>query len=191
VDIGLVRTFRFRGTSEFSRELVAAVSLDNVLGEHVVYDEGTDREIQDVLPKTLRVGGSYRLHRSARRIGSTDLRPFGLVLQLEYLDVLNSRVLDAIAGGAEVSIYELVDIRFGLIGEDHSFTDCSNCKKVSWDATYGFGLRIPVGMFTDGRVPLEFRFDLARMEQPSYVRDYSDWDPFTVVSLSAAWRFSQ
>ncbi|OIP40046.1 hypothetical protein AUJ95_04935 [Candidatus Desantisbacteria bacterium CG2_30_40_21] len=59
-------------------------------------------------------------------------------------------------------------------------------KNLLEDTTYGFGIQLPVNKISKSKIPLDIKFDMVRLEQPSYS---ADWGDFSVYNLSINWQY--
>lgn len=192
VDIGLLKIIPIKREQENKQRLYFGVSIKNAFGSKINYSSqilmpGSSFKFsfEESLPIILRIGTSYELFLLKHHY-LPNLYMFGVMFQIEYEDVLNDKYRTGIKFGSELSFFEIFYFRSGY----YSFKvgpGSVNGKKRLTDFTYGFGIRLPVDDFLKKRFPLAISFDLTSLKQPSYVREYNDWDNFSIYSLNLNW----
>ncbi|MDZ7364100.1 MAG: hypothetical protein ONB46_25805 [candidate division KSB1 bacterium] len=184
IDLGLLKIFNCSKNQKIS----LGASLYNVTNSKILYDVNDNRDIKEALPVSFHAGASCQLFWGSSKLNSFELNTFGILLQLEYQDLFNSKFHDGFRTGAELSFIEIIYIRFGLYREDindHGFPAVN--KNNLTDFTYGLGIEIPIDKFTRVKIPLNARLDITTMKQPSYIKNFDRWENFSVYNLSVNW----
>lgn len=185
IDFGLLKVFIFGKSQKIS----LGASFYNITNSKIVYDVN-DNRIKEALPISFHLGTSYQVFLGNSELTSAKLNTFGILLQLEYQDLFNSRFHDGFRVGAELSFIEVLYVRVGLYREeinDYGFPDVN--KSNLTDFTYGLGIEIPINKFTRSRTPLNVKLDITTMKQPSFIKNFDNWENFSVYNLSLNWGF--
>lgn len=184
IDLGLLKIFNFSKNQKIS----LGVSLHNITNSKIVYDFNDNRDIKEALPISFHLGAAYQLFWGNSKLNSLELNTFGILLQLEYQDLFNAKFHNGFRTGAELSFIEMLYVRFGLYREginDYGFSDLN--KNNLTDFTYGLGIEIPINKFTRTKLPLNVKLDITTMKQPSFRKDFDNWENFFVYNLSVNW----
>lgn len=183
VDIGILKIFQFSGKSEVRQKLFLGVSLFNINYAKIGY---VTKEQKDALPVIFRLGASYQLS-LYKEMFSSGLNTFSILFTLEYQDLFNSKYRTGLKAGTEVSFFEMFAFRLGYYRETLDDHGTSSNKDLLDDVTFGFGFQLPLETITEKKIPLNFKFDMTTLQQPSYSRLFDNWGNFTVYSLSVHW----
>lgn len=106
------------------------------------------------------------------------LRSAAFTVHVQLDDEINEPTNTALRIGAELWLLDLLALRCGWFQEsvyDYGYPEYN--KNELNEFTYGFGVNIPVGLFTKGKVPLTIGVDYTEMPQWSY--SVGDLSPFT------------
>ena len=191
IDLGLLRVFYFRGRNV--QRVTVGASLYNLINSNIEYDGVGDIFsnviTKQALPRTLHIGASYHSSFGKSQLNSIDLNTFGILLQVEYQDVLNSKFYNGFKAGAELSFIDMLYLRFGYYNIDRNDfgLPASNKDKIT-DFTYGFGVEIPVSNFTKMKIPLDVKLDMTSLKQPSGIKGFDNFENFSVYNLSVNWQ---
>lgn len=188
IDLGLLKIFNFRKNQKIS----FGASLYNITNSKIVYDLNNNLDInlgiKQAIPISFHLGASYQFFWGNSTLNAVALKTFGILLQLEYQDLFNSKFHNGFRTGAELSFLEMMYVRLGLYREDindHGFPDVN--KSNLTDFTYGLGIEIPINKFTRTKTPLNVKFDITTMKQPSFIENFNNWENFSVYNLSVNW----
>lgn len=192
INIGLLKTLLIKNERENKKRLNFGASIKNVFGTNIdfsspalIADSLYNLSYEESLPIILTTGLSYELLLSKHPTLS-NLHLFGMTLQLEYEDVLNYKYQAGIKIGSELSFLDIFYFRTGYYSFK-SDPDLLSGKKRLTDFTYGFGIHLPIDEFIKEKFPLTISFDLTSLKQPSYIKDFNDWDNFSTYSLNISW----
>jgi len=184
IDFGLLKIFNFSKNQKIN----LGASLYNITNSKILYDFNDNRDIKEALPVSFHLGASCQLFWGNSKLNSLELNTFGILLQLEYQDLFNSKFHNGFRTGTELSLIEIIYVRFGLYREDindHGFPAVN--KNHLTDFTYGLGIEIPLDKFTRVKIPLNVKLDITTMKQPSFIKNFDRWENFSVYNLSANW----
>ena len=175
IDIGVIKQFNINLNENFNQKIGIGFSIFNILNSHFNI-EGNINE----LPVLSRIGLSHCLGYNGLKL-IDGLKSFNWLIHLEYQDLLNESKRRCYRVGSEISLLEIIFLRIGYYYEelnDHNSPDV-NENSLS-EITYGFGIQIPI---KTNHLENFIRFDFARLEQPSYSKQFTKWDDFTVWNL--------
>ena len=196
-DLGVLKSFNFN-SKKLDQKVSVGTSIINVNTATFAY---LDDVQQEQLPVLFRLGASYEMNINDRSI-SSKLRSYKFLVDAEYEDLFNSKYYSGFHGGFEFTFLEILSLRAGFYSQEnvesmYSFDTTSgifniNVSKNENDIsefTYGFGLNIPVKQLTDGKTPIEIKFDYANLNQPSYKKDSDSPGKFHVYTIIFNWEF--
>jgi len=157
----------------YSHKIILGFSLNNLLffspnnklGSITNIQTNTSKELILNLPNISNLTAGYLLNFNGSHLVE-GLKDFNSTLQIEYIDVLNSKYWNGVKIGLELRFVEIISVRCGYYNIEYK----SNIRK---DFTYGFGLSVPFKVFSN--FPLLVRFDFTQLEQP-YVNQQSVGD---------------
>lgn len=182
LDLGLLKTFNI-DTKKLIHRINTGGSIININHASIKYDSQIITTAS-YLPVILRLGSAYFLTIKDRPAFS-GLTNYQLILTTEFQRILNSKKLNEVKAGFEFNLFELLALRMGYYYQvEH---ECENCKSYINELTYGLGLNIPAEKFSNSKLPLTINLDYARMNQPSFVTNISNWDNFNVYNLRLRW----
>ena len=184
-DLGVIKSFNFSSKS-LDQKINLGTSLINVNTASYSFSDASQG---DQLPVIFRIGAAYDLSLNDRTIVSK-LKSYNFLINIEYEDLFNSAVYGGVHTGLEFTFLEILSLRGGFYTQkinDHGFNSI-NENSLS-EFTYGLGLNVPIKQLTNGETPVEFKFDFASMQQPSYIKIKTDWDNFFVYSFILNWIF--
>lgn len=188
VDVGLRKIFRLPDAKVMDQMISVAASLDDLLRSKLIYDVEGSPTGRERLPQTIRIGAAYEASLGSSQIHSTKLRTLGILVQVEYQHLLNSKFRDALRGGLELKIFEMLKLRLGRYREEIDHRQ-SEGKPTFTEFTYGLGIEVPIGAFTRNHIPIRIMFDFTRLPQNSYSKNYDPWGDFTAIDFSVGWSF--
>jgi hypothetical protein len=184
-DLGVIKSFNFKSKS-LDQNINLGTSLINVnTAEYSVVDSDQG----DQFPVIFRIGAAYNLSLNDKSIISK-LRSYNFLVNLEYEDLFNSAYYGGVHTGLEFTFLEILSLRGGYYTQslnDYGFTT-SNESSLN-EFTYGFGLNIPIKQLTNGKTPIEFKFDFVSLQQPSYTKLKTDWENYQVYTFIFNWIF--
>jgi len=190
IDFGLLKVFRFKKNGRTFQRITLGASLYNITNSSIEYNFDQRTPTKEVLPRTLHIGASYQSSFGKSQLNSIELNTFGILLQVEYQDLLNSKFHNGFKAGAEFSFIEMFYLRFGFYDENtNDFGFPATNKNRLTDFTYGFGIEIPINKFTKTRTPIDIKLDMTNMKQPSGIKGFDNFGNFSVYSLSVNWQF--
>ena len=183
VDLGFQHRLPHSVTEKLHGELTMGASLLNA------NTATTGRETNSAMPKgrlpvQLHLGAAYNVSFHGTP-DISDLTTIQLRAQIAYQDVLNSKFFNGTHFGLEFGFLEIAFLRFGYYHQ-YITDDTRYVYSDSFDElTYGFGIRIPVEKITKGSIPMQFRFDITSLPQPTiwdFVYTYNIGN-FTIYAL--------
>ncbi|MHA1302021.1 MAG: hypothetical protein ACTSO9_21605 [Candidatus Helarchaeota archaeon] len=118
---------------------------------------------------------------------SPKLNIFSILFTSEYQDLFNSKYRTGFRIGTEISLFEMFAFRLGYYRETLDDYGYSSNKDLLDDITFGFGFQLPLYTITEKKIPLNFKFDMTTLQQPSYTREFDNWENFKVYSFSVHW----
>ncbi len=120
---------------------------------------------KQALPCELKIGMAYEYENKLQLSG---FNLFKGLATAEYADLLNSGLYTSQKLGAEITLLEMIKIRYGYyyekVMEDSKFDN----KEYLSEHTYGFGISLPVAKITGMKIPVTLEFDYASLKCPSY-----------------------
>ena len=182
-ELGLSRKFILVQNSEFKDDIIIGTQLKNIFNQSFT---AIDEAQSDAFPSIFRIGVSNSIEYTDNELYDKSYL-IGLLLGLEYQDVLNSGIRTAYKAGTEFSILDIIFLRGGYYHEtkiDYGF----NSKDKLEEFTYGFGLKLDFDRHFTSKFPLVLQFDFVSLKQPSYTIDFDNWDNFTTFTLIANYR---
>ncbi|MBK8981609.1 MAG: PorV/PorQ family protein [Ignavibacteria bacterium] len=182
-DLGVIKSFNIK-SGKLNHLLNAGSSLINVNSASF---SSVDASQKDKLPVIFRIGASYDLSIDDKNIISK-LNSYNILLNLEYMDLFNSKYFAGFHSGMEFTFLEILSLRGGYYTQKIT-EECSNCKDKINEFTYGLGLNIPVRQLSENKIPLEVKFDYVNLKQPTTVNDFDDWKNFQTFTFTAGWIF--
>ncbi len=182
-DLGVIKSFNIK-SGKLNHLLNAGSSLINV---NSASSPSADASQNDKLPVIFRIGASYDLSIDDKNIISK-LNSYDFLLNLEYMDLFNSKYFGGFHTGLEFTFLEILSARGGYYTQKIT-EECSNCKDNISEFTYGFGLNIPVRQLSDNKIPLEVKFDYVNLKQPTFINNFDDWKNFQTFTFTAGWIF--
>ena len=141
---------------------------------------------EEAFPVIFSAGSCYQIFLKKQDYLS-NLYTFGLALQFEYQDVFNYDYRSGIKFGTELSFFEIAFLRAGYYSFKLDPSPLNGKEKLT-DFTYGFGLHLPIDELTQKNLPLVIVFDVTTLKQPTYIRDFDEWDDFSVYSVNVGWQ---
>lgn len=197
VDISVRQVWEGPRTGLVRSTIRAAAGLENITSAEVDREETLDRgfvfrERYD-LPVIVRAGVSanWALHKGWVH---DSLPSLALTVQAQFDDELNSRYHTAIRAGAELQVLGMLAVRFGLYSmniDDQGWPQVQ--KGALSEATYGFGLILPLATMFAARCPITASFDYCSLPQPAFRKDglnpfYDEpWERFESWGVRLAW----
>ena len=196
-DLGVLKSFKFN-----SKKLDQSISLGtSVINVNTATFSLIDAAQGEQLPVIFRLGASYDLSVNDRSI-SSKLKSYKFLVDAEYEDLFNSKYYGGFHGGFEFTFLEILSLRAGFYSQEnvesmYSFDTTSGIFNINVgksendisEFTYGLGLNIPIKQLTDGKTPIEIKFDYANLNQPSYKKDKDSPGKFHVYTIIFKWEF--
>ncbi len=184
-DFGIIKKFELLQNDDLGHSLNIGASISNFNNTKAAI-QYTGKTFKEELPVITRYGANYQFTFYKNRLIER-LNPFGLLLQGEYIMLLNSEYHTGIQLGAEISILEIASIRVGYYKEKiDDFGNPHNLNEIT-SFTYGFGLNLPIEKLT--RIPLHFCFDYTSLPQVAYTLNINNLDNFKAYNLRLIWVF--
>ena len=197
VDISLRKTWQSPPTGRVRSTIRAAAGLENISSAQVDREVPLDRgfvfrERYD-LPVIVRAGVSakWALHKGWVH---DSLPSLALTVQAQLDDELNSPYHTAVRTGAELEVLGVLAMRFGLYRMNIDDQGWPQVQKSSLsEATYGFGLILPLGKVFGTNCPITASFDYCSLPQPAFRKDglnpfYDEpWDRFESWGVRLVW----
>ena len=180
IDLGLLRSFKL----DANQRVLLGVSLFNLTQSKIAY---LNDEQKDALPVILNAGGSWQMLTGHTALNAYEVSTLSLVFQLEYQYLLNSDYHNGFKGGLEFGLVDMLFLRIG--GYQQDINDYGNPefnKDALKDFTYGVGVKLPLSKILKTNIP-DLKLDFTRLKQPSFIKNFDDWDDFSVYSLSVIW----
>lgn len=195
-DLGVIKTFNFN-TKKTDQNVSLGTSLINAFSAD--YNSIPDADYSGRLPVIFRFGASYNLALNDRSI-SPKLRSYNFLLDGEYEDLFNSKYYGGFHAGFEFTFLEILSLRAGFYSQENvstsynfdstgTYLSVTNSENTVDEFTYGFGLNIPVKQLTDGKTPIEIKFDFAYLNQPAYKNGNDSPGKFHVYTVLFNWIF--
>ncbi len=179
MDLGILRNFSLQEGGKIQQVATVGVSLFNF-----TYSSIGPSGNEDELPVIFRLGGSYRISLFGCSV-LENLETFDALCHIEYQKLLNSKYEKGIKMGGEFTLLELLIVRYGYYRRriDDLGHPQANKSLLSGN-TYGFGVRIPLSQLSGSKIPLDLRFDMVRLPQPSYVKTGTTEGKFSQYTLN-------
>jgi len=178
-DLGVLKSFLLQEGGKIQQVATVGASLFDF-----TYSSIGPSGNKDELPVIFRLGGSYRIS-LLRDFVLENLETFGALCHIEYQKLLNSKYEKGIKMGGEFTFLELLTVRYGYYRQkidDLGYPEIN--KNLLSENTYGFGVRIPLRQLSGSEIPLDLRFDMVNLPQPSYVKTRTTEGRFSQYTLS-------
>ncbi len=177
IDVGLLKQIPF---PSIHSSLNIGSSLTNI-NKGFIRVSSSLATIKNEIPMIWRSALSYQW--AYGRCFLLDTLPVVKLLGLvEWQQLVNSSYRKAIRSGVEVQLYNMLSFRCGYYYEtvyDFGFPAANNNVLESF--TYGFGLQVPLHLFT--RLPVSIKMDYARLPQVPYSRIFTEYPKFTSYTV--------
>lgn len=193
-DLGVIKAFNIK-SNKLNHNINLGTSLINVNSADY---SPIDEDQGDKLPVIFRLGASYDLSLDDRSI-SSKLKSYNFLVNAEYEDLFNSKYYGGFHSGFEFTFLEILSLRAGFYTQDNmnndaSFDDSGNVtinkiENTLNEFTYGFGVNIPIRQLTNGKTPIELKFDYANLKQPPYINDEDSPGNYHVYTIIFNWIF--
>lgn len=194
-DLGAIKSFNIN-SKKLTHNINLGTSLINVnSAEYSI----TDAAQADKLPVIFRLGAAYDLSVDDRSIASK-LQSYNFLVNIEYEDLFNSKYYGGFHSGFEFTFLEILSLRAGYYSQNVFNTQyeidtiggelsVTNNDKTIGEFTYGFGINIPIKQLTNGKTPVEIKFDYANLKQPSIIDDEDIPGNYYVYTIKLNWIF--
>jgi len=193
-DLGVIKSFNIN-SKKLDQKVSLGTSLINAFSAE--YNSSPDADYSGKLPVIFRFGASYDLSLNDRSI-SPKLKSYNFLVDGEYEDLFNSKYYGGFHAGFEFTFLEILSLRAGFYSQENvtrffdttiSYLAVNYSENMINEFTYGFGLNIPVKQLTDGKTPIEIKFDYANLNQPAYKKDNDSPGKFHVYTILFKWEF--
>jgi len=179
MDLGVLKSFSLQESGKIQQVAAVGASLFNF-----TYSSIGSSNNEDELPVIFRLGSSYRLS-LFRGFVLENLETFDALCHIEYQKLLNSKYEKGIKMGGEFTFLKLLTVRYGYYRQkidDLGHPEAN--KNLLSENTYGFGVQIPLRQLSGSEIPLDLKFDMVRLPQPSYVKTRTTEGKFSQYTLS-------
>ncbi|GAB4419695.1 MAG: hypothetical protein OHK0039_32410 [Bacteroidia bacterium] len=149
-------------------ELRLGASLVNFTYADLTLRSPIGTEASNVFPVIGRAGVAYE-RSLALSVPGAGSQPLRMLLTAEYQDLLNSPYRTTLRFGSEWVLAEVLALRLGFFTQSaNDFGIANNRSRVN-DATYGFGIHIPVSRISGGKWPVHAQLDYYALESPPQI----------------------
>ncbi|MCH8285287.1 hypothetical protein IIB79_02005 [candidate division KSB1 bacterium] len=188
-DIGILKISNF-SRANLEHVIIIGSSLNNAIKSDIKLKTKDVGPADEELPVTFHIGASYESSLN-RRTGNYNLKTLSWFLTAEYQEILNSKYRGGFKFGAEITGLEMLKLRMGYYREKLPYSrGWSDSKKYLTDFTYGAGVFVPLSIFSDNSIPLDFGIDFVKKDHALFTNSnlFSIGD-FTVMSFTVTWKF--
>ncbi|MBU0475492.1 MAG: hypothetical protein KKF62_15190 [Bacteroidetes bacterium] len=188
-EVGLLKSFNLIENTLIRDDVTIGTHLKNIFNQSITYksDVSQDSEV-GYLPSIFRIGISNVVEYFDKKIYKHS-HLIGLTTGFEYQNVLNSDYRTAYKFGGELSILDVVYLRFGYYHETLGVKSSYFDEILLEEFTYGFGFNLNLEHYLNNQFPMSIKIDYVNLPQPSHGNFIGDWDNFNTFNLIINYRF--
>ncbi|MDP4176536.1 MAG: hypothetical protein Q8933_21330 [Bacteroidota bacterium] len=136
------------------------------------------------LPSIMRIAAGYEFKPQGK---VADYQIFKALLTTQYMHLLNTEEFSHFQLGTEITLFEMLNIRGGFFTVGLNNYDVNGFVKRLNEATYGFGIELPIKKISNMAIPLNIRFDHTSLPFPLYYPDSRKGDNCPIYTLNISY----
>lgn len=178
-DFGLLKKFSFE-SEKILHDLYLGLSFTNFTNTKIFL---SGKEYTH-LPSIMRIAAGYEFKPQGK---VADYQIFKALLTTQYMHLLNTEEFSHFQLGTEITLFEMLNIRGGFFTVGLNNYDVNGFVKRLNEATYGFGIELPIKKISNMAIPLNIRFDHTFLPYPSYYPDSPKGDNCPIYTLNISY----